>query len=87
MHYGQYFLPYAATIDGFLDKFFEQKIRQAKEVTPVAAEMWQHFQNFIAGGKRIRGGLVKLGYECFKKVAEEQIVPISAAICADFGGH
>lgn len=86
MHYRQYFLPYAATIGSFLDKFFEQKIRQAKEVTPVAVKMWRHFQNFIAGGKRIRGGLVKLGYECFKKVGEEKILPVSAAIEILHGG-
>lgn len=80
MHYGQYFPPYAAAIDSFLDKFFEQKIRQAKRITPVASGMWEHFRDFIAGGKRIRGGLVKLGYECFKKVDEERILPVSAAI-------
>lgn len=80
MDYKEYFLPYAAEIDVFLRCFFQQKIKEAKSITPIAAGMWEHFQNFIAGGKRIRGGLVKLGYEGLGGVNEKKILPVSAAL-------
>jgi geranylgeranyl diphosphate synthase type I len=42
--------------------------------------MWQKLEDFIAGGKRIRGGLVKLGHECFKKTDEKKILPVSVVV-------
>lgn len=80
MDYQQYFLPYTRKINQFLDRFFTEKITQSKTITPVASEIWRNIQNFISGGKRIRGGLVKLGYECFKKPDEKNLLPISAAL-------
>jgi len=80
MNYQSYFLPYAAAIDRFLTNFFQQKTREARKITPVAAEMWRKLQKFIAGGKRIRGGLVKLGYECFGGKNQKAVLPLSAAI-------
>lgn len=80
MDYQQYFLPYTRKINQFLDRFFTEKITQSKTITPVASEIWRNIQNFISGGKRIRGGLVKLGYECFKKPDEKNLLSISAAL-------
>lgn len=80
MTYKEYFLPYVHEINKFLAQFFGLKIRQSAKITPVAAEIWQKFEDFIAGGKRIRGGLVKLGYECFKKPDKFKILPVSAAM-------
>lgn len=80
MNYQQYFLPYTRKINQFLDRFFTEKITQSKTITPVASEIWRNIQNFISGGKRIRGGLVKLGFECFKKPDEKNLLPISAAL-------
>lgn len=80
MNYKEYFLPYASEIDKFLARFFASKIEQSRKITPIAAEMWQKLEDFIAGGKRIRGGLVKLGYECFKKADKKKILPVSVAI-------
>jgi len=78
--YQQYFLPYTRKINQFLDRFFIEKIIQSKTITPVASEIWRNIESFISGGKRIRGGLVKLGYECFKKPNEKNLLPISSAI-------
>lgn len=80
MDYKEYFLPYASEIDKFLARFFQSKIRQSGKITSIASEMWQKLEDFIAGGKRIRGGLVKLGYECFKKVDKKKILPVSVAV-------
>lgn len=80
MTYKEYLSPYAREIDKFLAHFFRSKIKQSAKITPIAAEMWQKLEDFINGGKRIRGGLVKLGYECFKKPDEKKILPVSAAV-------
>lgn len=80
MNYREYFLPYASEIDKFLAKFFRQKIKESRKITPIAAEMWQKLKDFIAGGKRIRGGLVRLGYECFGGKNKKVILPVSVAI-------
>jgi len=80
MNYREYFLPYASEIDKFLAKFFQLKIKESRKITPIAAEMWKKFEDFIAGGKRIRGGLVRLGYECFGGKNKKVILPVSTAI-------
>ncbi len=80
MNYQDYFLPYAEKIDEYLVQFFRGKIKESQKITPVAAQMWQELQTFIVGGKRIRGGLVKLGYECLGGRKSLNILPISAAI-------
>jgi geranylgeranyl diphosphate synthase type I len=80
MTYREYFLPYVQEIDHFLAHYFRSKKREAKKITPVGAETWQKLENFIKGGKRIRGGLVKLGYECFQRADSKKILPASAAM-------
>ena len=80
MGYQDYFLPYALETNRFLAKFFRQKIKDSAKTTPFAAKMWQELEAFIAGGKKIRGGLVKLGYECFGGKNIKAVLPISAAI-------
>lgn len=80
MIYKEYFFPYVGEINKFLVQFFRFKRKEAAKATPVAVEMWQKLEGFVAGGKRIRGSLVKLGYECFKKGDEKKILPVSAAI-------
>lgn len=80
MNYQEYLLPYAKKIDEFLTKFFQQKIKEAEKVDPIDGNLWQKLQEYIGGGKRVRGGLVKLGYECFKKISCDKILAVSAAI-------
>ncbi len=80
MHYQDYCLPYARKLNRFLDRFFSQKEKESTKINPVVAETWQVFRKFVAGGKRIRGCLIKLGHECFKKPDEEKLLPVSAAM-------
>lgn len=80
MDYRDCFLPYARKIDLFLDQFFSQKTEETSRVSPVVAETWRVFKDFVTGGKRVRGCLVKLGYECFKKPDEKKLLSVSAAI-------
>jgi len=80
MNYQQYFLPYTKEIDKFLASFFQQKIKEAEKIDPIVADFWEKIKNFIEGGKRVRGSLVKLGYECFKKSDGKKLLPVSAAL-------
>jgi len=80
MNYQDYFLPYIQEIDRFLALYFHSKKRESSKITPVAAETWEKLENFIKGGKKVRGGLVRLGYECFQKADSEKILPASAAM-------
>lgn len=80
MNYQEYFLPYANQINQYLDRFFLSKSKEAKSIIPLASDTWDKINDFIAGGKRIRGGLVKLGWECSKEANNQLLLPISAAI-------
>jgi len=80
MKYSDYFALYSKKLDKFLDRFFALEIKKSSKITSIGPDMWQKFGKFISGGKRIRGGLVKLGYECFKKATDKNILPASAAI-------
>ncbi|MFZ5365841.1 MAG: polyprenyl synthetase family protein [Patescibacteria group bacterium] len=80
LDYKEYFLPYAPEVDSFLGNFFQKKIKEGNKIEPIAGDVWRKLQGFIKGGKRIRGGLVRLGYECFGGKKERAILPVSAAI-------
>ncbi|MBI2590858.1 MAG: polyprenyl synthetase family protein [Candidatus Blackburnbacteria bacterium] len=81
MDYRQYFEPYAQEQNKFLKNFFRQKKTEARRAAPtIAPKMWEEFEIFIAGGKRMRGGLVRLGYESFGGKKLKNVVPVSAAI-------
>ncbi|MCJ7804811.1 polyprenyl synthetase family protein [Patescibacteria group bacterium] len=80
MNYEEYFIPYSKKIDKLLNQFFSLEIKKSSKITPVGSDMWQKFEKFVKGGKRIRGGLVKLGYECFRKANGNKILPASAAV-------
>lgn len=80
MNYRDYFAPYVAKINSYLDQFFNEKIQEGEKFDSITGDVWRKLQEFMVGGKRMRGGLVKLGYECFKKADEEKILPVSAAM-------
>ncbi|OGY09230.1 MAG: hypothetical protein A2782_01780 [Candidatus Blackburnbacteria bacterium RIFCSPHIGHO2_01_FULL_43_15b] len=81
MNYQDYFGPYAEEQNKFLKKFFKQKKVEGRRSTPVVApKMWEEFETFIDGGKRMRGGLVRLGYESFGGKKLKSVIPVSAAM-------
>lgn len=47
---------------------------------PVLKPLFKEFKNASKGGKRVRGALVKLGFDLFSKVNSEEILKVSAAI-------
>lgn len=80
MNYRDYFVPYVFKINTYLDHFFQEKIKEGERFGFITGGVWRRLQEFIAGGKRVRGGLIKLGFECFSKTEEEKILPVSAAM-------
>jgi len=80
MGYMDYFFSFAKEIDRFLNFFLEKKIKESEKINPLASDIWIKIKNFISGGKRIRGGLVKLGYECFRGKKKRAILPIASAL-------
>jgi len=80
MNFEQYFSPYTDKINRFLENFLQEKIKEAQRINPSLSLFWKNIRNFALGGKRVRGNLIRLGYECFKKADDKKLLPISAAI-------
>lgn len=80
MDYIAYFTPWATQTNNFLAQHFQQRIKASSKTTPIAKDVWEKIQKFITGGKRMRGGLVKLGYETAGGKNSKSTLPISAAI-------
>ncbi len=77
----KYLKNYAQKADLVLDEFFAQKKKQAQVISPIAAEMTDRYRKFMAGGKKLRGAEIKLGYELCGKRAGKEI--IRASICIE----
>ncbi|OGM05897.1 hypothetical protein A2125_00025 [Candidatus Woesebacteria bacterium GWB1_43_5] len=64
-----YLKDYAARADRFLDKFFDKKIKEVKQIggsgrgVRIAVDMLERYRRFSRGGKKLRGALIQLGYE------------------------
>lgn len=80
MDYKAYFTPWAAKTNKFLDRLFIQKKKETKNTTQIATAAYKQLETFITGGKRIRAGLVKLGYQSAGGRQSQAILPVSAAI-------
>ncbi|MBI2268437.1 MAG: polyprenyl synthetase family protein [Candidatus Blackburnbacteria bacterium] len=80
MDHKAYFAPYASRVNTFLHQHLEKKINYDKEISSISSGVWEKIESFIIGGKRIRAGLVKLGYESCNKRATNSLLPVSAAI-------
>lgn len=78
--YKEYFGSFAQDLDKFLAQFFSSKKGEAFQVSTVAFSIWRNLETFTRGGKRIRGGLVRLGYETFGGRNFKAILPVSAAL-------
>ena len=80
MDFKQYFYPYTKKINSFLEDFLQKKAKESKNINSSLPLLWKNMKDIIIRGKRIRGNLIRLGYECFKKSEDKELLPISAAI-------
>lgn len=64
-----YLKEYILRADKFIASYLDQKISEVKDVGRnsrggrVAVDMLERYKDFCSGGKKLRGGLIQLGYE------------------------
>lgn len=75
-----YFKDYIEQSDGFLEKFFADKKKETAAISPIILDLTKRLESFTNGGKRIRGGLIKLGYECCGGLDQKAVLEVSIAI-------
>lgn len=76
----EYLKDYVKKVEPVLQDFFSKKISEAKKISPICEEMMKIYKEFMRGGKKMRGGLIKLGYECFGGKNEKAVLSASSTI-------
>lgn len=79
MDFRDFFTPYAAELDQYLDEYLMRRRQHFEKYDSLSLDLFSKLGTFIVGGKRLRGGLVKLAYEIYGGKGE-LILPISAAV-------
>lgn len=72
-----YLQDYSQRASQVLEVIFEEIEEEASKISPLSREIIRIYHQFLLGGKRLRGGLVKLGYELFGGENEDKILPAS----------
>lgn len=75
-----YLKNYIKQSNPFLKTFFGELIATTKKISPVISEMMRRYQRFASGGKKHRGALIVLGYDCFGGQNRTEIVKTSLCI-------
>jgi geranylgeranyl diphosphate synthase type I len=76
-----YLRQYKKQLDPFLETYFEEKLRQARQIDPLAEEAVEIIKDFtLAGGKRVRPAVQYYGYLAAGGHKEERIINASMAI-------
>lgn len=73
----QYLVDYSQKTNPLLLAYLEKKVDEAGEISKVPAELLKRFLAIAEKGKRLRGGLVKLGYQACGGKDEEEILSMS----------
>jgi geranylgeranyl diphosphate synthase type I len=72
---------YKVKVDKELEKFFNEKIKKAKLISPSSVEMVKLLKEYnLRAGKRIRAAMVYYGYRCFSNKNTGQILKVSMCI-------
>lgn len=79
--HGKEFLQlYSQLSSSTFDNFILDEIRHVTQISKIPAEALKRFQRTAAEGKRIRGGLMLLGYLLTEKEQNEDIIKASIAV-------
>ncbi|MEI6326834.1 MAG: polyprenyl synthetase family protein [Candidatus Roizmanbacteria bacterium] len=73
----EYLKTYVNESAPYLDAFLAAHARTALEVDPRSGEIMDHFITLSKGGKRLRGALMKLGYEMMGGIETQKILRAS----------
>lgn len=75
----QFLVGYRETSKKFFAKYFREKKKEAKRIDPLALDAIEKLEEYIEGGKKVRGALTVLGYKALGGKKEKDIIPVSAA--------
>jgi len=75
----EYLSSYQKEAKPILEKFFQNKILQAREISPLNEKAVERLAEFCQKGKMLRGALIMLGYELLGGEKREAVIPFSAA--------
>lgn len=76
----KYLDDYVRTIDPHITDFFRKERVESSKIDPLAVDVINTLENFLQGGKKIRGTLTVLGYQCVGGKDRKNILPISLAV-------
>lgn len=71
---------YSQKSDSFLEKFFAVKKKEGLKIDKEIEKALEVFENYVAGGKKIRGALTVLGYQMAEGTDSGAILPVSCGI-------
>lgn len=75
-----YLQTYGRKIDLYLTELFKEKIKEAKKIDPFLVNSLKNLENYLYGGKKIRGVLTTLGYQVAGGKDVKEIIPAAAAV-------
>jgi geranylgeranyl diphosphate synthase type I len=75
-----YLKNYVRVVDSYFEEYFSRKEKEASEIDQLAVDALKTLKDYISGGKKIRGALTVLGYQCAGGKKIEDIIPVSAAV-------
>lgn len=70
---------YRETSKDFFKNYFREKKKEARKIDPLILEAIKNLEEYIHGGKKVRGALTVLGYKAAGGEKEKEIIPVSAA--------
>ncbi|KKQ97872.1 MAG: Polyprenyl synthetase superfamily [Candidatus Woesebacteria bacterium GW2011_GWB1_39_12] len=76
----KYLSDYSEEADLYLSNYFSQKRKEASGIDPLTVNVLNTLENFIQGGKKVRGALTVLGYKMVGGKKIDDILPVSCAI-------
>lgn len=75
-----YLKDYVLKLAPVIDTFFAKRQKEAKEISPEIVKMLQIYHQLLQGGKKLRGALIKLGYECAGGQERLEIIKASLSL-------
>src|SRR5690554_5572024 len=75
-----YLKEYTSLIEPVIESVYTEAIAEAAHVSDIAKIAVSRYREFMRGGKKHRGALVKLGYELTQGTIDEEVLKASLAI-------
>ena len=76
----EYLLANGKRIDLFFKTYFEKKVKVAQKIDPFLVQALKNLEDYLYGGKKLRGVLTILGYQIADGKSLNQIIPAAGAV-------